>query len=562
MPAGATIGALRFVLGADTAEFERGMKSVEGGLKRAAAVGAAVGAALGTAFLDMAKSLADGVSKSLEAADKLGKMAQSAGIAVEQLSALKHAADLSDVSLESLTGSLEKLGRNMTEAVSNPLSTAGRTLQALGISAVDAAGQLRPVNDVVFDIADKFSKFQDSASKTALAINLFGRSGADLIPLLNQGRTGLQQATQEAERYGLIVSSRTARASEEFNDTLRRLQAVQEGYVQQITARLLPSLNAIAGGMLRAAESSATMTIAVNTVVNAWNILLAHGIALKAVFDVVGQALTAISLALLALGRLDTTAALEALKKGFGDVGTIARQTAQDIRNLWLETVNFSAVAGKMGSEVPLVQAPVIASTKAIADAMRAAKDEARFMLDQIVNAPTETFVAKMAAIEQALKNGTITMRQFGEITRRVQKENQQHMLDLGSATATALTTIFGKSKAAGIAAAIINTAVGITKALATLPPPFSFAQAALVAAMGAAQIATIKSTNESGSGSAPSLRGSGGSGGGESEQGGPTQTLMVQGIDPGALFSGEAMRNLAEQLLQFQKDGGQVVLR
>jgi hypothetical protein len=102
---------------------------------------------------------------------------------------------------------------------------------------------------------------------------------------------------------------------------------------------------------------------------------------------------------------------------------------------------------------------------------------------------------------------------------------------------------------------------VGITKALATLPPPWSWAQAALIAASGAAQIATIKSTNQNSGGAAPSVRG-GGSGDGGDQQAGSTQTLMVQGIDPNGIFSGEVVRNLAQKLLDFQKDGGVVVVK
>jgi hypothetical protein len=127
---------------------------------------------------------------------------------------------------------------------------------------------------------------------------------------------------------------------------------------------------------------------------------------------------------------------------------------------------------------------------------------------------------------------------------------------------ASTLTTVFSKSKAAAIAAAIINTAVGITKALSTLPPPLSWAQAALIAASGAAQIATISRTNASGGGGgAPSVSGSGGSGADTSAAAMPQQ-LMVQGISPGQMFSGEVVRDFAQKLIDFQKDGGVVVLQ
>ena len=62
---------------------------------------------------------------------------------------------------------------------------------------------------------------EDGAGKTALAIKLFGKSGADLIPLLNQGRAGIKELTDEAAKLGIVISTETAAKAEQFNDTLK-----------------------------------------------------------------------------------------------------------------------------------------------------------------------------------------------------------------------------------------------------------------------------------------------------------------------------------------------------
>ena len=140
-------------------------------------------------------------------------------------------------------------------------------------------------------------------------------------------------------------------------------------------------------------------------------------------------------------------------------------------------------------------------------------------------------------------------------------------MYDLLSTTSQVLTTLFSKSKAAAIASAMINTYQGVTKAIAEYPPPISYAMAAAQAALGFAQINAIRSTSSSGGGGAapasahaanPAASSSGSSG---ASAGGRGNTLYVQGFSADGFFSGEAVRGLAEKLLDYQRDGGKVVL-
>jgi lambda family phage tail tape measure protein len=115
-------------------------------------------------------------------------------------------------------------------------------LKALGVSAVDASGQIRPTEQVLLDLADKFSAMPDGADKAALAIKLFGKEGVSLIPLLNQGREGITALMEEAERFGLVISSQTAQAAELLNDNLDRLRSMLEGVHRQLGAAVIPVL--------------------------------------------------------------------------------------------------------------------------------------------------------------------------------------------------------------------------------------------------------------------------------------------------------------------------------
>lgn len=186
-------------------------------------------------------------------ADDLGKTAQRAGVSVEALSSLKLAADLSDVSFNELGGALQKLSRNMAEALRGSAEGA-RGFNALGVSITTANGSLRATEDVFSDVAEALSKLPDGATKTALAMQAFGRSGAQLIPLLNGGAEGLREFTREAERLGVVVSTETAAEAAELNDNLTRLKASAQGVGLVLARDLVPTINDIGDAFKRGYE--------------------------------------------------------------------------------------------------------------------------------------------------------------------------------------------------------------------------------------------------------------------------------------------------------------------
>lgn len=236
----AEIGSLRVRLGIDTAEFASGLKQAQtslGGLSSSLKTLAVGAAATATAALG---GLALAVNKSLGRMDELGKAAQKVGIPVDEFSKLEYAAKLSDVSLESLTTTLARFSRSISEVAAGGDNDAGEALKALGIAATDAQGKLRPTAAIIEDVAEKFSTMRDGANKTAIAIALFGRSGAEMIPMLNGGRDAIAGAGDELERFGGVVTPEAAKQAEQFNDNLTRLQTAADGLTQQVAERLLP----------------------------------------------------------------------------------------------------------------------------------------------------------------------------------------------------------------------------------------------------------------------------------------------------------------------------------
>jgi lambda family phage tail tape measure protein len=173
--------------------------------------------------------------------DEFFKLSQKTGVSVEALTALDYAAKLSDVSTEGMTKALQKLSVAMFDTQINGVEGSA-ALRALGVSATDVNGQIRPTEQVLLDLTDKFSAMPDGADKAALAVKLFGKEGLSIIPFLNQGRAGITALMEEAQRLGLVMSEDVARASEVFNDNLTRLSAIFEGVQRQIGAAVIPVL--------------------------------------------------------------------------------------------------------------------------------------------------------------------------------------------------------------------------------------------------------------------------------------------------------------------------------
>ncbi|RVI83923.1 phage tail tape measure protein [Sinorhizobium meliloti] len=250
----AVIGALRAVLGLDSAAFDKGIADAQSRLKKfapalkkglmaASAAAATAGAAIGVAL-----------KGAIDEADDMSKLSAKIGVPIEELSRLKYAADLSGVSIEGVANGFKKLSTNMAESAGGN-KTASELFTQLGVAATNADGTLRSSSAVLLDVADKFAAMEDGAQKTALAVQLFGRSGLDLIPLLNGGAAGLKQMTDEAEALGLTITAETGKAAEEFNDNISRLQATLSGLVTQIASALAPTLARISDFVVGVSEA-------------------------------------------------------------------------------------------------------------------------------------------------------------------------------------------------------------------------------------------------------------------------------------------------------------------
>ena len=198
------------------------------------------------------------IKSAIDAADQLNKLSQKIGISVEALSTLRFAAQLSDVSLETLQKGIKGLSQNIAEA-NTGIGDGAQVFEALGVSVKNADGTMKSTEAVLLQVADVFANLEDGAVKTALAVKLFGKSGMDMIPFLNQGAAGISQLTAEAERLGLKLTTETARSAEAFNDNLTALKASSSSLGIALARDFLPELTNITNAMREAANEAGTL---------------------------------------------------------------------------------------------------------------------------------------------------------------------------------------------------------------------------------------------------------------------------------------------------------------
>ena len=193
-------------------------------------------AAVGGSILAVGKSTAD-------YAGDMYDMARGAGIGVEAFQKLAYAGRMSGVETEKLSASLVKFDRMVAEATGGN-KTYMQTFEDLGIKIKDSAGNLRQPHEIFEDVADIFHNTEDGIGKTALAVELFGKSGADLIPMLNDGKAGLKAFYAEAERLGLALSNEMIAKGDAFSDQLENIGEQVKGVKLQLGAALIPALSA------------------------------------------------------------------------------------------------------------------------------------------------------------------------------------------------------------------------------------------------------------------------------------------------------------------------------
>lgn len=409
-----SLGSLVVSLAANTAQFTSDMgkaahlaaQDMEKMTRDARRAGAAIGAmfAAGTATAAVL------VKQQIDAADAMDDLAQKTGGSVRALTELAHAAAIEGININTLSASMARL----TKSASDTARGTGEALEAfkaLGIEVLDANGNLKSSDVLMAEVAGQFGDMADGANETALAIAIFGRAGADMIPLLNYGTEGLANMRQEAHDLGLVLDKETAAAAAHFNDNLTRLNAVKKGFANQIMEAVLPSLGKLTDQMVSSARETNAFADTAQVVVTGMRMVVTGAIAAAATVRVLGDSLgklAALSAAMMpseesikkrasplmvlkdtftGAGLDKIRAAWSVMKEDGGDMATVIETAMKNINAVWDQT---AATATRTAEETSKRDAPLIqgakdhaAAEKGRADAIKDAAAARKQALDE-----------------------------------------------------------------------------------------------------------------------------------------------------------------------------------
>lgn len=310
------LGDLVLSLSADTAKFQSDLgRAQRVSDKFAREVGRSLGNLAGALVaLGGAAGFGALVKGQINAADQASKTAQKIGLSVEALSQYQVAAKFADVSNQQLQVGLQQLAKNQADFVIGT-GEAMQAFHALGISekqVKDLHGDTAKLFDL---IVGKLSKFEDGANKTAIAMRIFGRSGSELIPLINS----MDELSGKARELGLIIDSETAAAADRFNDNMDSIGMSVQAVGLNIAKVLLPSLDGMSMRMAEAAKNTEALERAGRTADAGLKLLASGAVVIATLFDTAGKRIGGVIAAI-----------VSAAKGNFSEAFTILKETATD----------------------------------------------------------------------------------------------------------------------------------------------------------------------------------------------------------------------------------------
>lgn len=198
-------------------------------------------AALAAAVVEAEKALISLTIESAAYADEILTQSVVTGLSTEALQEYQYAAELVDVSLDTLTSSQTKMIRSM-DAARRGSKEQAEAFDKLGISVQNADGTLRDAQEVFGDVIDALGDISNETERDAIAMTIFGRSARDLNPLIKAGSDGLRELTQEAHDVGYVMGEEALDALGAVDDQLQRMNRSGEALKNQIAVGMAPAV--------------------------------------------------------------------------------------------------------------------------------------------------------------------------------------------------------------------------------------------------------------------------------------------------------------------------------
>ena len=279
------------------------------------------------------------VKGSIDAADAFGKLEIQTGIAANTLQAYVNAGKLAGVEQATIEKGLRRLAQSMREA-DQGVATYKDAYDNLGISVRNTDGTLKTNQQVLGEISDRFAQMEDGVTKTAIAMEIFGRSGAQMVNLLNDGKTSL-------EEFNFEVSDNFAQNAEYFNDQMTGLGIKLQGFTMQMVDHLLPTLNNLAEMFSNITKKGADLTLLFKSINVVLKTLASTLFTVVAGFRFLGTTIVQVSKAAYKAAKFDFKGAFEELQIGLTDTKKQFEDDMAIFNNIWKGSSEASEEYGR-----------------------------------------------------------------------------------------------------------------------------------------------------------------------------------------------------------------------
>lgn len=244
MPANVKAGGAYIELFAKDSRMMQAIDGASSGLNSLGTKLVGIGAKLGAAGLAATSTLVAAAVDFAHAGATIDDASTRTGTTAEALSSLAHAAQQSGADLAGLESGLIKMQKNITAAADGSAGAVD-AFDSLGLKWQDLAG-MTP-DEQFKTLADKLATIENPARRAATAMEIFGKGGATLLPLLAEGREGIEKLQEESHALGITWNTEDAKSAAEFDDGLDRLNSTLKRTWQAVGAALAPALTNLAG---------------------------------------------------------------------------------------------------------------------------------------------------------------------------------------------------------------------------------------------------------------------------------------------------------------------------
>lgn len=173
--------------------------------------------------------------------DNIDEMSQKTGVSVEVLTSFDLAAQKAGISLEQFAVGMRNLYRSADQA-NNGAKESADAFKRLGVSITDANGNLRSGVDLFSDVAEAIDNIANPAEKSALAMKVFGRAGAEMIPMLKGGKEAIKAYIEEAQKHGTIFTKEDVERAVAYADAMDNFTKKLDSLKKKLALEVIPVL--------------------------------------------------------------------------------------------------------------------------------------------------------------------------------------------------------------------------------------------------------------------------------------------------------------------------------